>query len=291
MANHNGFLVPTVNSYPPPVYPLSSSNNAAPNSFMPVYAPNMSGNSVPQSFSYVPNMAGNSVAQSFGYATPMDTDTFMPVYSPSMSTPSFSFSESLNNMNWNEPMFQASPNTTKWLQEQMSPVSAERTSLLPEASAGSLPTLPHPTQPLPTLPDPTAEGTSDSSTAAATKPSVEPVATKQITRKVAPKPKPAKGHGKSTGNHTVSQPSGGSPSTKLSPSGNATPGSASLTSDSAKPEGRTSKRVPIKSRRNELADAIGTDVGLSAGAQSSLKRPAQNKPASAGAPKKKRAKS
>lgn len=279
MANYNGFLVPTANS--PPVYAPSVSSNAAPNSFMPVYAPNIPSNSVPQSFMS-------------GYAPHVAADAFTPVYSPSMSTSNFSFTEALHNMNWNDPMYHASPNTAEWLQAQRTSVlpgtSMGSLPVLPGTSMDSLPVLPHPTQPLPILPYPTTEGTSDKSIDPSTEPGVEAVTAESIAPKpkkpkAAPKPKAATKAKARVGKCTASQPSGEPTSAKSSPSSNAAPGSASLTSDSANTGGRTSKRVPIKSRRNELADAIGTDVGLSAGAQPSLKRPAQNKPASAGASK------
>lgn len=106
--NYNAFLGlnPSAASLYPPVYTPSVSSNVPPNSFMPVYAPNISGNSVAQSFSS-------------GYAPPMTTDAFTSVYASSMSASSFSFADAMHHMSWDNPMFHTSPNTTKWLQAQL----------------------------------------------------------------------------------------------------------------------------------------------------------------------------
>ncbi|KAG1731317.1 uncharacterized protein EDB91DRAFT_1252178 [Suillus paluster] len=207
-----------------------------PHSYLPVYVPPVTTNSVPNSFT--------------------------PVYTaPLMSTDGFTLWQDLN---WNDPVFQMSlASAAAWLQENLSPV-------LPHPNPPQLPILPHPNPP---------QGNN--------KTILEPKAIHKL--KVAPKPKAIRKPKATTtpNDHTTSQlpvdltkpfnkPITNPPGAESSSPGVAAPGG--ITNDSMNT--RTSKRVPVKSRRNELVDAIGTEP--------SMKQPAQNGPA--GAQQKKRAK-
>ncbi|KAG2112872.1 hypothetical protein DEU56DRAFT_761967 [Suillus clintonianus] len=280
-SNYDGVSAPIPHSYSPVYVPPTT--NLVPNLFGPFYAPQMSTTSVPSSFTPA-------------YTAPlMSTDGFTPVYNPSVSTPSFSFPNTWQDLNWTDPVFQTSPaSAAAWLQQNLSPVSAERTSLH-ESSADSLPILPHPNPPsldslpflphpnppqLPILPHPNPpQGTPNSLSAVITKPItkktiLEPKATQKPKAASKPKPKPKAIHKpKAATTPTITNP----PGAESSSSGDVAPGG--ITNDEST-NTRASKRVPVKSRRNELADAIGTGP--------SMKRPAQN--GSAGAQQKKRAK-
>jgi hypothetical protein len=269
-----------------------------------------------------PTSATNLAPNSFTpvYAYPVSTNSFAPVYAPSVSTPGFSFSAALQDPSWNDPtMWTSDVDPSTWLQSNLSPISALRTSLSHEHSTDldSLPVLPHPNSAqLPVLlpysnPLASQGSTPDNSIPLSSlNPGVEAVATEPIANSAAqtaptePAHTTNSAHAKSIDNRTASQPSGqaakpsNKPTTKASHKlGAKLPGAKSssstdaalgsgLTNDSTNT--RASRRVPVKSRRNELADAIGTDVVSSfvgklpvdAGAQPLLKRPARNEPAS-----------
>ncbi|KAG2151529.1 hypothetical protein DEU56DRAFT_908366 [Suillus clintonianus] len=257
-SNYDGVSAPIPHLYLPVYIPPTT--NSVPNSFGPFYAPQMSTTSVPSYFTPA-------------YTAPlMSIDGFTPVYNPSVSTPSFSFPNTWQDLNWTDPVFQTSPaSAAAWLQQNLSPVSAERTSLH-ESSADSLPVLPHPNPPsldsLPILPHPNPpRGTPNSLSAVITKPItkktiLKPKATQKPKAASKPKPKPKAIHKpKAATTPTITNP----PGAESSSSGDVAPGG--ITNDESM-NTRASKRVPVKSRRNELADAIGTGP--------SMKRPAQN---------------
>ncbi|KAG2745435.1 hypothetical protein P692DRAFT_201807837 [Suillus brevipes Sb2] len=175
------------------------------------------------------------------------------------------------------------------LSDLLSPVSAERSSLTVESDNDSLPII---SAPLP------AEANKD------LLPGAKGSSTGPTRGKPVPKPAKKRLNAKSVANQTEaaaaqSTPGDSEPSAATTkPSSNDTPmfeviGPTNV--DKVDSAVRT-KRVPIKSRRNELADAIGTDgVSFLAGkentdleASSASKRPALNDVPSA--PKKKRAK-
>lgn len=135
MTNYNSVSTPIPQYlYSPYVPPTNSAN-----SIRSFYAPPMSTSLVPNSFT--------------SYTAPyMSTDGFTPVYDPSVSTPSFSFPNTWQDFNWNVPLLQMSPAcSATWLQTNLSPVSAEHTSLH-QSIADSLPVLPYPKPPqLPVL--------------------------------------------------------------------------------------------------------------------------------------------
>ncbi|KAG1719592.1 uncharacterized protein EDB91DRAFT_1257547 [Suillus paluster] len=269
-SNYNGVSAPIPHSYLPAYVPPVTTNSV-PNSFGPFYAPQMSTTSVPSSFTPA-------------YTAPlMSTDGFTPVYNPSVSTPNFSFPNMWQDLNGTDPVFQMSPaSAAAWLQENLSPVSAERTSLH-ESSADSLPVLPHPNPPsLPVLPHPNPPllpvlpHPNPPQLPSTPNNSLSTVITKPITEKIilepkaaqkpkaAPKPKAVR-KPKAATTPTITNP----PGAESSSPGDAAPGG--ITNDSTNT--RASKRVPVKSRRNELADVIGTGP--------SMKRPVQNRSAGA----------